>query len=186
VQQSSQDHRHRSYITPLGLSHKAYRMIVRHSPIPELFRSLTRPVRCTRRRYSTRPPPLKLDLLQPHPLIRRIDPGQDVASSSKAVSDIKPEDFVYYPNFFSLEEQAILIKLALWKLDRVDSKKRRTRRRRSSSSNSSQVVEGDAGKTGSQAGTSNSDLQALFEDPSVYGFEEVSLNPTSLYSSNPS
>lgn len=164
-------------------------MIVRHTiitPIPELLRSIARPLRCTRRRYSTRQPPLKLDLLQPHPLIRRIDPGQDVASSSKAVSDIKPEDFVYYPNFFSPEEQAILIKLALWKLDRVDSKKRRTRRRRPSSSDSSQVVEGDARKDGSQAGTSKIDLQALFEDPSVYGFEEVSLNPTSLYSSNPS
>lgn len=160
-------------------------MIVRHttiSTIPGLFRSLVWPVRCARRRYSTRQPPLKLDLLQPHPLIRRIDPDQDVASSSRRPSsDIKPEDFVYYPNFFSPEEQAVLIKLALWKLDRVDSKKKRTRRRRPSSSDSSQVVEGDAGKNGSQAGTSNSDLQALFEDPSVYGFEEVSLNPTLLY-----
>jgi hypothetical protein len=155
-------------------------MIVRYttiSTIPGLFRSLIRPVRCARRRYSTRQPPLKLDLLQPHPLIRRIGSTQVVASSSKSLSDIKPEDFVYYPNFFSPEEQAILIKLALWKLDRVDSKKRRTRRRRTSSSNSSQVVEGDAGKNGSQAGTSNSDVQALFGDPSVYGFEEVSPNP---------
>jgi hypothetical protein len=171
-------------MTPLGLLHIAYRMIVRHSPIPELFRSLTRPVRCARRRYSTRQPPLKLDLLQPHPLIRRIGSTQAVASSSKSSSDIKPEDFVYYPNFFSPEEQAILIKLALWKLDRVDSKKRRTRRRRPSSSDNSRVVEGDAGRNGSQTGSSNLDLQALFEDPGVYGFEEVSPNPTLLYHSH--
>jgi hypothetical protein len=165
-------------------------MIVRHttiSPIPELLRSLTRPVRCTRRRYSTRPPPLKLDLLQSHPLIRRIDPGSDAASSPKqSESDIKPEDFVYYPNFFSPEEQAVLIRLALWKLDRVDSKKKRTRRRRSSTSTSTPAIDGKVEKNGSQTGTSNLDLQALFEDPSVYGFEEVSINPTSLYSLHPS
>lgn len=164
-------------------------MIVRHTlgyPSLEIFRSIARPIRCTRRRYSSRQPPVKLDLLQPHPLIRRIGSSQAVASSSKSLSDIKPEDFIYYPNFFSPDEQAVLIRLALWKLDRVDSKKKRTRRRRTSSSDSSQVVEGDAGKNGSQVGTSNLDLQALFEDPSVYGFEEVSPYPTLLYSSNPS
>ncbi|KAH8090958.1 hypothetical protein HD553DRAFT_21475 [Filobasidium floriforme] len=151
-------------------------MIVRHTtiaPIPELLRSIARPVRCARRRYSTRPPPLKLDLLQSHALIRRIDPGSDAASSPKqSESDIKPEDFVYYPNFFSPEEQAILVRLALWKLDRVDSKKKRTRRRRSSTSTSTPAIDGEVEGNGSQAGTSNLDLQALFEDPSVYGFEE--------------
>lgn len=164
-------------------------MIVRHrtiSPIPELLRSIARPVRCPRRRYSTRPPPLKLDLLERHPLIRRISSNQDVASFSKSVSDIKPEDFVYYPNFFSPEEQAILIKLALWKLDRVDSKKRRTRRRRSSNSESTQVVNGEVEGNGSKGENSDPDLQALFEDPSVYGFEEVSPGPTLPYSSHPS
>jgi hypothetical protein len=164
-------------------------MIVRHttiSTIPGLFRSLIRPVRCARRRYSTRQPPLKLDLLQPHPLIRRIDPGQDVASSSKSVFDIKPEDFIYYPSFFSPEEQAILIRLALWKLDRVDSKKKRTRRRRSSTSTSTPAVDGEVEDAGSKRGSSNLDLQALFEDPSIYGFEEVSPGPTLPYSPHPS
>jgi hypothetical protein len=72
---------------------------------------------------------------------------------------VKQDDFVLYPDFFSREEQAVLIRLALWKLDRVDPKKKRRRRRK------------DAEDT--QSKTSSGDLQMLFEDKSVYGFEEV-------------
>ena len=82
------------------------------------------------------------------------------------MEEIKADDFVYYPDFFTLEEQAVLVRLALWKLDRVDTKKKRTGRRRRSVAESSGPSIDTARET---------DLQSLFEDLSVYGFEEVRL-----------
>lgn len=63
----------------------------------------------------------------------------------------------------------MLIRLALWKLDRVDPKKKRTRRRRTESASK----QADGLDTTAERGL---DLQSLFEDPSIYGFEEVSLS----------
>lgn len=75
----------------------------------------------------------------------------------------KEDDFLYFPDFFNEAEQEILLKLALWKLDRVDSSRRRRRRRTSSTP---ATEEGDvAEKNG---------LQRMFEDASAYGFEDVS------------
>lgn len=71
----------------------------------------------------------------------------------------KEDDFLYFPDFFNEAEQEILLKLALWKLDRVDSSRRR-RRRRSSPTDEGALAEKDG-------------LQRMFEDTSAYGFEDV-------------
>ena len=140
-------------------------MIRFHPATPgyEVLRSIARPsIRCHRRFTSSdaRAASLKLDLTQSHPLIRRIDS----VGSSSSVEKIKAEDFVYYPDFFTPKEQAVLVRLAMWKLDRVDTKKKRTGRRRRS------VAESSGPSIGTEKDT---DLQSLFEDPTVYGFEEV-------------
>jgi len=82
------------------------------------------------------------------------------------ISPVKQDDFVLYPDFFSREEQAVLIRLALWKLDRVDTKKKRRRRRKDTQDD--------------QDKSNGGDLQTLFEDKSMYGFEEVSFGRLSL------
>ena len=109
------------------------------------------------RYFTTRALPSRLDLTKPSSYVRAISKENlDVASTSQ----VKQDDFVLYPDFFSPEEQAVLIRLALWKLDRVDTKKKRRRRRK----------DADDG----QDTADSSDLQTLFEDKSMYGFEEVS------------
>jgi alkylated DNA repair protein alkB family protein 7 len=74
----------------------------------------------------------------------------------------KENDFLYFPEFFNDAEQEILLKLALWKLDRVDSSRRRRRRR----TGSAVTEEGNAAE--------KNGLQRMFEDSSAYGFEDVS------------
>lgn len=74
----------------------------------------------------------------------------------------KEDDFLYFPDFFNEAEQEILLKLALWKLDRVDSSRRRRRRRT------------DSAESGKGIATSSDRLQRMFEPTSAYGFEDVS------------
>lgn len=74
------------------------------------------------------------------------------------------DDFLYFPDFFNEAEQEILLKLALWKLDRVDASRRRRRRRPG--------LKGEDGQAGSAEKTG---LQRIFDDTSAYGFEDVSL-----------
>jgi hypothetical protein len=71
------------------------------------------------------------------------------------------DDFLYFPDFFNEAEQEVLLKLALWKLDRVDASRRRRRRRSASKT--------EGGGTEEKQG-----LQGLFEDTPAYGFEDVS------------
>lgn len=85
--------------------------------------------------------------------------GHPDASDSTAAGD----DFLYFPDFFNEAEQEVLLKLALWKLDRVDASRRRRRRRSS--------VRSEGGESGTEE---NKGLQRSFEDTSAYGFEDVS------------
>jgi len=88
---------------------------------------------------------------------------RSVGEPSTAALVGKEEDFLYFPDFFEEAEQEMLLKLALWKLDRVDSSRRRRRRRKNT------TTEGVADVPSSKTG-----LQTLFEDASAYGFEDVS------------
>ncbi|GHJ84777.1 hypothetical protein NliqN6_1179 [Naganishia liquefaciens] len=72
----------------------------------------------------------------------------------------KDGDFLYFPDFFSQAEQETLLKLALWKLDRVDSRRRRRRRRKESTEP----------PQGPSVGSNN--LQCMFDPSSDYGFED--------------
>ncbi|KAI5454304.1 hypothetical protein NCC49_004362 [Naganishia albida] len=83
--------------------------------------------------------------------------GHPDASDSTAAGD----DFLYFPDFFNEAEQEVLLKLALWKLDRVDASRRRRRRRSS--------VRSEGGESGTEE---NKGLQRSFEDTSAYGFED--------------
>lgn len=74
----------------------------------------------------------------------------------------KEDDFLYFPNFFNDAEQEILLKLALWKLDRVDSSRRRRRRRTGTT------------ESAEEAATGSNRLQRMFQSASAYGFEDVS------------
>lgn len=122
---------------------------------------LSFPIHC--RAYSLSPPQSPFGkahrLTQPSsgPYIRSLSPS----SPSSSPRNIQPDDFLYYPDALNQEDQAVLIKLALWKLDRVDTKKKRRRRR-----------SGDSG-AGTIATGGQTNLQALFEEESAYGFEEV-------------
>lgn len=88
---------------------------------------------------------------------------RSIGEPSTATLAGKDDDFLYFPDFFDEAEQEILLKLSLWKLDRVDSSRRRRRRR------SNITAEGSAATHGGRTG-----LQTLFEDTSAYGFEDVS------------
>jgi alkylated DNA repair protein alkB family protein 7 len=103
--------------------------------------------------------PARVDLSSPSPYIHRY--GRTTSSPPT-----HPQDFVLYPEFLSFEEQRALISLALWKLDRVDSRKKRRRRRKAG-----ELEVGDAGAVASA--TPHEQLQSLFEAESEYGFEEV-------------
>lgn len=97
---------------------------------------------------------------QPDSLIQPFGPSSP--------SPIVPSDFRYCPDFLNDHEQRVLLRLALWKLDRVDPELRRTGRRRRRSPG--QAEEASAAK----------DLQSMFELPEGrYGFEEVSLGMSS-------
>ncbi|WVW80382.1 hypothetical protein I302_102363 [Kwoniella bestiolae CBS 10118] len=93
------------------------------------------------------PLPSPLTLQSSSPLIESYgDP-----SSSKSV---RPDDFLFWPNFFSIEECRTLVQMALWKLDRVDSTLKRRRK----------------GKSPSQSQDEGDELQKLFDRE--YGFQE--------------
>lgn len=72
-------------------------------------------------------------------------------------------DFLFWPQFFNDDESRELLKMGLWKLDRVDSTRKR-RRRSVSGSGSNENLASEEGE--------RSSLQDLFEGE--YGFEEVS------------
>lgn len=93
-------------------------------------------------------------LTSPSPLIRAR------GAASKLPASLE-DDFAIYPDFFSPAESRELLALALWKLDRVDSKRRR-RRRGATAEEEVKMKEGN-GK--------GAVLQDLFVGP--YGFEEV-------------
>jgi alkylated DNA repair protein alkB family protein 7 len=65
---------------------------------------------------------------------------------------------MFWPNFYTAEESAEILKMALWKLDRADSTRRR--RRKNQTDQMQQEPGQDVG------------LQKLFHGE--YGFEEVS------------
>jgi alkylated DNA repair protein alkB family protein 7 len=120
---------------------------LRRSPILNLGKES---IRCLTTAATTRPiHRLTLD----SPYIRSFG-NPDISSLTKT-----GDDFLYFPDFFNEAEQEILLKLALWKLDRVDASRRRRRRK------SAKSAEGQMVTTG---------LQRLFEDTSAYGFEDVS------------
>lgn len=100
--------------------------------------------------YTNTSTPTAYRLTDNCPLIR---PSKGVLRTDIA------DDFVLYPHFYTLQECRQLLAMALWKLDRVDSK--RKRRRKGSA----------AGSTGNASG--GTDLQDMFEGE--YGFEEVGL-----------
>jgi alkylated DNA repair protein alkB family protein 7 len=108
------------------------------------------------RYLATRVLPERYDLTRPSSYARVIGKQNSDAAST---SQVKQDDFVLYPDLFSREEQAVLIRLGLWKLDRVDTKKKRRRRRKDTDDGQGKPNDGD--------------LQTLFEDKSMYGFEEV-------------
>jgi hypothetical protein len=103
------------------------------------------------------------DLLDPSPFIRLLAPRPIAPPPSQP----SPTDFTIYPNFLNHEEQAALITLALWKLDRVDSRKKRRRRRRVGDD---PIINQD---TRQESLSTHDQLQSLFEADSEYGFEEV-------------
>ncbi|WWC68404.1 uncharacterized protein I206_102330 [Kwoniella pini CBS 10737] len=94
-----------------------------------------------------------LNLYSKSPLIR---PHNPPLSSDIRSSIAKPDDFLFWPNFFNVEESKILLSMALWKLDRVDSTLKR-RKKGKSSSISQNPVRVD-------------ELQSLFDRE--YGFED--------------
>jgi hypothetical protein len=94
------------------------------------------------------------------PLTLTSSPRQSISGP-----DLEHDDFVLYPNFLSDEEQKILLRLALWKLDRVDGKLKRRRRRVGGAQS---IKEERIGGGKSQEG-----LEALFKGQEEYGFEEV-------------
>lgn len=95
-------------------------------------------------------------LAAPSPLIKSRGPVVPLSSLPASLAD----DFAIYPDFFSPSESRALLQLALWKLDRVDSK--RKRRRRGAASETDKEKEKAPCKA---------QLQDLFVGP--YGFEEV-------------
>ncbi len=99
--------------------------------------------------------PAPITLASASPLVRALGPP--------CVAPISTTDFVLHPAFLNHEEQAHMINLALWKLDRVDSRKKRRRRRR---------VDADGALAELDLAIAR-DLQQLFESESEYGFEEV-------------
>lgn len=90
----------------------------------------------------------------PESLIKRFGPP--------AATHIEPTDFRYCPDFLNGREQQALLRLALWKLDRVDPELRRTGRRRRRAAGQADHDE------------PVKDLQSLFAlSEGRYGFEEV-------------
>ncbi|WVR05643.1 hypothetical protein IAU60_002665 [Kwoniella sp. DSM 27419] len=100
-----------------------------------------------RRTLHTTSPASPLNLLSASPLIRPHSPSIDGRSR------IKPDDFKFWPGFFSDQESRVLLRMALWKLDRADSTLKRRR-----------------GGTKGDATASGPGLQAMFG--AEYGFEE--------------
>lgn len=96
-------------------------------------------------------------LAAPSPLIRSRGPVVPQASLPASLAD----DFAIYPDFFSPSESRALLQLALWKLDRVDSKRKRRRRG---------AAPGE-GKEKEKTPCNGAQLQDVFTGP--YGFEEV-------------
>ncbi len=126
----------------------------------QLLRSATRQRSCSSQPLHCSISTARHELLEPSPFIRSLGPRPISAPSST--------DFVIYPNFLDLEEQDVLIKLALWKLDRADSRKKRRRRRRAGD----EAGDDESARAG---GLSVHDqLQSIFESEAEYGFEEVS------------
>lgn len=120
-------------------------MEVKHSPTRPFMRA-THTLRALARHTLT----------TPSPLIRTR------GSAAAALPASLEDDFAIYPDYFSPSESRALLQLALWKLDRVDSKRRRRRR-------GADPAEQEREKEKDKAGAV---LQDLFVGP--YGFEEVS------------
>lgn len=144
---------------------------------PSISWSQRRYISSSTARYEDRNQCVRLDSSTPSPYIRRYVPRSETFESSNVAGQgsgtdqdksrgshvaLQRDDFVFYPDFFTLEEQKVLLKMALWKLDKVDSKKKRRRRRRDAG-----LVPDGAEQIQQQS------LQSLFEDQSAYGFEEV-------------
>ncbi|OCF33238.1 hypothetical protein I316_04979 [Kwoniella heveanensis BCC8398] len=119
---------------------------------------------------TAKPKPLTLHssspYLRPHHHPTSLSAGND---NTSVPAD---SDFYFWPNFFDEAECKILLEMALWKLDRVDSsiKRRRNRQiaKRSSglsSSGAGECEEKEGGTGGRMEG-----LQGLFNKD--YGFEE--------------
>ena len=73
-----------------------------------------------------------------------------------------PPDFTFFPNFFTVEEQCVLLKASLKKLDSMESGKFRRKRREFLRSHSSQP--------------SADPVQALFLPDEYYDFQEACLD----------
>ncbi|WVN85576.1 uncharacterized protein L203_100724 [Cryptococcus depauperatus CBS 7841] len=94
--------------------------------------------------------PLTLQSLSP--FIRSRHPPSSVAL-------VRPDDFIFYPNYLSEEEQEVLIGLGLWKLERSGTvSERRSRRRKKTEEEGEKHREAQSG------------LQRLFSGN--YGFEQ--------------
>lgn len=73
-----------------------------------------------------------------------------------------PEDFAFFPDFFTVDEQSVLLKAALRKLDGMESGKVRRRRR--------EYLRGPAAAA---RATSLSPVQSLFLPDEFYDFQEA-------------
>lgn len=92
-----------------------------------------------------------LSLISTSPLIRPLA-GPSDAIDHEAIQ----RDFKFWPTFFTEEESSVILKMALWKLDRADTTRRRRKRK------------------GDQDLIAATGLQDLFKGE--YGFEEVDLS----------
>ncbi|WVQ65145.1 uncharacterized protein L199_003318 [Kwoniella botswanensis] len=120
---------------------------MRYPPIWRYLNGVTyRPIFRSLHTPSTITPPLSLHssspLIRPH--------GNPSSEHSLA----RPDDFLFWPDFFSIEECKTLVDMALWKLDRVDSSLKRRRK----------------GKQLLKETQEQDDIQKLFDRE--YGFEE--------------
>ncbi|WWC88142.1 uncharacterized protein L201_003047 [Kwoniella dendrophila CBS 6074] len=112
--------------------------------------------------------PKPLNLYSQSPLIRSHPQSRNTSFASAlditneeqngSLNDaLKPDDFLFWPNFFTNEECKVLTEMALWKLDRIDTSLKRRRKGRFTPKLDDEAENTD-------------EIQKLFDRE--YGFEE--------------
>ncbi|WVQ97189.1 hypothetical protein IAU59_004299 [Kwoniella sp. CBS 9459] len=116
---------------------------------------------------ATTPAPLTLHSISPYirPHHQPSSPPASVRGDGRIPADF---DFCFWPNFFDEAECKVLLEMALWKLDRVDSSIKRRRKGGKRSAAGSAMVS-PMSRVGDERGGMEG-LQALFKKE--YGFEE--------------